>query len=38
MSLVQYKAAERDSEYFLSLIDVALTCFIDVMDIKGQSQ
>ena len=36
--LSQHKAAERDFEYFLRLIDLALAYFADGMEAKGQVQ
>jgi hypothetical protein len=36
--LSQFKAAERDFEYFLRLIDLALAYFADGMEAKGQVQ
>ena len=36
--LSQYKAAERDFEYFLRLIDLALAYFADGMEATGQVQ
>jgi hypothetical protein len=38
MPLSQHKAAERDFEYFLRLIDLALAYFADGMESKGQVQ
>ena len=38
MPLSQYKAAERDFEYFLRLIDLALAYFADGMEAKGKVQ
>ena len=38
MPLSQYKAAERDFEYFLRLIDLALAYFVDGMEAEGQVQ
>ena len=38
MSLSQYRAAERDFEYFLRLIDPALSYFADGMEVKGEIQ
>jgi hypothetical protein len=38
MPLSQHKAAERDFEYFLRLIDLALAYFADGMEAKGQVQ
>ncbi|MCX5841845.1 MAG: hypothetical protein NTY16_10420 [Deltaproteobacteria bacterium] len=36
--LSQYKAAERDFEYILRLIDLALAYFADGMEATGQVQ
>jgi hypothetical protein len=36
--LSQYKAAERDFEYFLRLIDLALAYFADEMEAEGKVQ
>jgi hypothetical protein len=36
--LSQYKAAERDFEYFLRLIDLALAYFADGMEAEGKVQ
>ena len=36
MPLAQYKAAEREFEYFLRLIDLALAYFADGMEAKEQ--
>ena len=36
--LQQYKAAEREFEYFLRLIDLAIAYFIDEMKAEGQVQ
>jgi hypothetical protein len=36
--LSQYRAAERDFEYFLRLIDLALAYFADGMEVKGEIQ
>ena len=36
--LLQYKAAERDFEYFLRLIDLALAYFADGMEATKQVQ
>jgi hypothetical protein len=38
MPLSQFKAAKRDFEYFLRLIDLALAYFADEMEAKGQVQ
>jgi len=38
MPLSQFKAAERDFEYFLRLIDLAIAYFADGMEAKGQVQ
>jgi hypothetical protein len=38
MPLSQHKAAERDFEYFLSLIDLALAYFADGMEATKQVQ
>jgi hypothetical protein len=38
MPLSQYKAAERDFEYFLRLIDLALAYFADEMEAEGKVQ
>jgi hypothetical protein len=35
MPLAQYNAAERDFEYFLRLIDLALAYFADRMEVEG---
>jgi hypothetical protein len=35
MPLAQYNAAERDFEYFLRLIDLALAYFIDGVEAEG---
>ena len=36
--LSQFKAAERDFEYFLRLIDLAIAYFADGIEAKGQVQ
>jgi hypothetical protein len=36
--LSQFKAAERDFEYFLRLIDLAIAYFADGMESKGRVQ
>ena len=36
--LLQYKAAKRDFEYFLRLVDLALAYFADEMEAKGKVQ
>jgi hypothetical protein len=36
--LSQFKAAERDFEYFLRLIDLALAYFADGMEVEGPIQ
>jgi hypothetical protein len=38
MPLSQYNAAERDFEYFLRLVALALAYFIDRMEAEGQIQ
>jgi hypothetical protein len=38
MPLSQYKAAKRDFEYFLRLIDLALAYFADGMEAEGKVQ
>jgi uncharacterized membrane protein len=38
MSLSQYKAAERDFEYFLRMIDLALAYFIAGVEAEGKVQ
>ena len=38
MPLSQYKAAERDFEYFLRMIDLALAYFTDGMEATAQVQ
>jgi hypothetical protein len=38
MPLSQYKASERDFEYFLRLIDLALAYFADEMEAEGKVQ
>jgi hypothetical protein len=38
MPLSQYKAAERDFEYFLRLIDLAIAYFTDGMEVEGKIQ
>jgi len=38
MPLSQHKAAERDFEYFLRLIDLALAYFADGMEVEGKIQ
>jgi hypothetical protein len=38
MPLSQHKAAERDFEYFLRLIDLALAYFADGLEAKGKVQ
>ena len=38
MPLQQYQAAERDIEYFIRLIELALAYFTDGMETEGQVQ
>jgi hypothetical protein len=38
MPLSQYRAAKRDFEYFLRLIDLALAYFADGMEAEGKVQ